>query len=141
MSRTLELASDPASPDVVAAALRKALPEARLHRIPKHPGRQAIVLGLMATRLERRYPYTELELNEELTAGLAHFRADVDHVTCRRYLVDLGFLKRDRAGNRYFLNFPKLEATLSIDAQEQAEELIAAALAAATDRLTNRRAP
>ena len=38
-------------------------------------------------------------------------------------LVDLGFVKRDRAGTRYFLNYPKLEATLSQEAMRSASEL------------------
>lgn len=113
----------------VAAALVKALPDGQLPRIPKHPRRREIVVALLSLALERRYPYTELELKEVLQPALAAFNAQVDHVTCRRYLVDLGFMKRDRAGSRYFLNFPRLETTLSEAVREQAPQLIAAAIA------------
>jgi hypothetical protein len=66
--------------------------------------------------MRRRYPYNELELNEILKTQLQSMRALVDHAACRRYLVDLGFLKRDRAGTRYLLNYPRIESVLSSDA-------------------------
>ena len=87
-----------------------------------------MVLALVAHDLQRRHAYSETELNEALTRCLARWRADVDHVTCRRYLVDLGFVKRDRAGQRYLLNFPRVEATLSPEAREQAPALLEDAL-------------
>ena len=96
----------------VHTTLKKVLASGALLRIPKHPTHRQIVMALISLHLERRYPYTELELKDVLTQALSVFRAQVDHVTCRRYLVDLGFMKRDRAGSRYYLNFPQLEATL-----------------------------
>ena len=117
-----------ATPDVVLAALTKALPDARLHRIPRHPDVRDAVLAVLCLRMRRRYPYSETELNEHLREALAGMNAIVDHVTCRRYMVDLGFVKRDRAGRRYFLNYPKVEATLSDEAIESADALVAEAL-------------
>ncbi len=87
-----------ASREAVAVALKKALPEARLMRIPRHPERREIVLAILCLRMRRRYPYAEAELNGYLQGALAELHASVDHVTCRRYMVDLGFVKRDRAG-------------------------------------------
>ncbi|TDJ35255.1 MAG: DUF2087 domain-containing protein [Gammaproteobacteria bacterium] len=100
---------DPASTEAVSAVLRKVLPEGRLNRIPRHPEHRNIVLAIFCLGLHRRYQYTETELNEFLKEQLDHMCSTVDHVTCRRYLVDLGFVKRDRAGKRYFLNFPRVE--------------------------------
>lgn len=117
-----------ASRATVAAVLRKVLPDAALERIPRHPDRRAVVLALLCADLQRRYPYSEVELNEVLQDALATFNASVDHVTCRRYLVDLGFVRRNRAGTRYLLNYPKLEAILSPEALTASHELLEEAL-------------
>jgi hypothetical protein len=82
------------------------------------------VLGLICLNVRRRHPYTELEINEYLEEALSAMSAMVDHVTCRRYLVDLGFLKRDRAGSRYFLSPPRLECVLSGDVANSAIALL-----------------
>ncbi len=125
---------NPASVDAVAAVLRKVLPEARLNRIPRHPEHRNIVLAIFCLGLRRRYPYTEVELNELLQEQLHLMCAAVDHVTCRRYLVDFGFVRRDRAGTRYFLNFPKVESTLSEEAMTSAADLVKDALNAKRGR-------
>lgn len=104
----------PADDAEVHDALKKSLPRGTLARIPRHPRRRDIILGLISLSLERRYPYGEIELNDLLSSTLSIMDSEVDHVTCRRYLVDFGFLKRDRAGSRYYLNFPKLESTLAL---------------------------
>ena len=117
-----------ASPEAVARVLKKVLPRARLNRIPRHPEHRDVVLAILCLRMQRRYPYAEAEINEYLESALAGLRASVDHVTCRRYMVDLGFVKRDRAGTRYFLNYPKVESTLSDDAMASADDLVKNAL-------------
>ena len=118
-----------ASVEDVAKTLRKVLPEARLHRIPTHPERREILLAVLCVGLKRRYPYSEPELNDVLKDRLAELNADVDHVSCRRFMVDLGFIRRHRAGIRYFLNYPKVESTLSDDAMDAAQGLVEEALA------------
>ena len=123
--------SSPASPQVVLESLRKVLPESKLSRIPRHPQRRDILLAIFCLRMRRRYPYTESELNDLLADAIADVNGDVDHVTWRRFLIDLGFVKRDRAGTRYFLNFPKIESTLSAASMDSAETLIVQALSSA----------
>jgi hypothetical protein len=108
----------------VADTLNKSFVKGRLRRIPKNPRRRDIVLGLICLNVRRRHPYTELEINEYLEEALSAMSAMVDHVTCRRYLVDLGFLKRDRAGSRYFLSPPRLECVLSGDVANSAIALL-----------------
>lgn len=125
---------DPASTEAVSVVLRKVLPEGRLNRIPRHPEHRNIVLAIFCLGLHRRYPYTEIELNELLKEQLDHMCSTVDHVTCRRYLVDLGFVKRDRAGKRYFLNFPRVESTISSAAMASAPDLVKDALYAGRRR-------
>lgn len=123
-------AAAPATPDELEQALARALVTGSLRRIPRNPRHRELVLAVVCLALQRRRPYDERALNEHLSARLAMLRATVDHVTCRRYLVDLGFLKRDRAGSRYFLNYPRLASTLSEEA--------AAALDSMLPRLLNR---
>lgn len=112
----------------IADALKKVLVTGALRRIPKHPEHRDIVLALLCLDLQRRYAYNELELNRYLATALQTMNALVDHVTCRRYLVDLGFVRRDRAGTRYFVNPLRVEATLSPDAASAATALLAEAL-------------
>jgi hypothetical protein len=49
-------------------------------------------------------------------------------VACRRFLVDLGLVKRDRAGLRYFLNYPKLADTLAPEVLASADQLLGQAV-------------
>ena len=88
-----------------------------------------MVLAILCLGLRRRHPYTESELNDQLKQALGGMRARVDHVTGRRYLVDCGFLKRDRAGSRYFVNYPRLESALSAEARSRSTALVTHALA------------
>ena len=119
----------PASHAEIDETLRRSLPRGELARIPRHPERRDVLLALICLRLTRRYPYSEPELNASLREALAALNARVDHVTCRRYLVDLGFLRRDRAGQRYFLYFPKIRETLAEEIIESDQDFIGEALA------------
>lgn len=114
----------PSDAEHVKTILRRALARAKLVRIPKNPEHRDVVLAIFALTLQRRYPYSEIELNDVLNRGLTRFNATVDHVTCRRYLVDCGFVKRDRAGERYFLNYPRLAEVTVIDSPETAFQIV-----------------
>lgn len=99
-----------------------------LPRIPRKPEQRDVVLALLCLHMRRRHPYTELELNEYLKEALKTVNAGVDHVTGRRYLVDFGFVKRDRGGARYLLNPQRLAAVLSADVMDSAGMLLRTAL-------------
>lgn len=99
------------------------LVQAQFNRIPRHPVHRDILLATLALAMRRRYPYSELELNDYLQEELSALQSQVDHVTCRRYLVDLGFIKRDRAGKRYFLYYPKIETALADEAIAEVRQL------------------
>lgn len=131
----------PPSEKEVSEVLQKALHHASLTRIPRNPRHRDLVLALVCLDMQRRYPYTEIEFNDYLKHELSAFNANVDHVTFRRYAVDCGFVKRDRGGNRYFLNYPKVEATLGSDMTEAKPGLISAALAASRRRSNKHRKP
>ena len=96
--------------------LRKVLITGRLQRMPRNPRHRSVLLATLCLPLRRRYPYSEPEVNAYLKQALAGLPSAVDHVTFRRYLVDLGFLRRDRAGRRYLLDYRRVAATLSADA-------------------------
>jgi hypothetical protein len=121
--------TDRATLELAKEVLRKVLASGRLHRIPRNPEHREIVLAILCLNLQRRYPYTEVEFNAFLKTALDGLHARVDHVTCRRYLVDFGFVKRDRAGNRYFVNYPKLESVLADDALSSDEDMFRQVLA------------
>lgn len=133
--------NQPPSEAEISEVLQKALHHASLSRIPRNPRHRDIVLALVCLDMQRRYPYTETEFNDYLRQELSEFNARVDHVTCRRFAVDCGFVKRDRAGNRYFMNFPKVQATLGPDLLETKSALIDAALTASRKRSNKHRKP
>lgn len=123
-----------ATPDALAEVLGKVLASGRLTRMPRNPAHCDILLAIVSLDLRRRYPYSEFEINDVLKRKLGRLRATVDHVTCRRYLVDLGFLKRDRSGSRYFVSPGRIEAVLSSEAAAKAGELLDTVLRAGRGR-------
>jgi len=127
--------------DQVEAIFARTIPRGRLQRMPRNPEQRDLLLACCATGLDRRYPYSEVELNEVLRVFLERLDAAVDHVTCRRYLVDLDFVKRDRAGNRYYLNWPRLEATVAPAVLATLDELLDSALAARRSYMAQHRRP
>ncbi|MGI9325063.1 MAG: DUF2087 domain-containing protein [Pseudomonadales bacterium] len=120
-----------ATSNVVSDVLTRLLREGGLRRIPRNPHNRGIILGILSLGMRRRYAYSEVELNDYLKLELNKLRASVDHVTCRRYLVDFDFVKRDRAGQRYFLNFARVESVLTDEARVVAESLVTQALSMA----------
>ncbi|MEM1230402.1 MAG: DUF2087 domain-containing protein [Pseudomonadota bacterium] len=132
--------SDPSDSDTLRDLLDRILKGGTLARIPRHPAQRDHLLATLSTALHRRYPYGERELGEVLIETLETLNSTVDHVTARRYLVDCGFLKRDRAGNRYYLNFERLRGVLDTSAQEVALDLAAKAIAAAQARASEKAA-
>ena len=100
------------------AKLRNLLRTGALQALPTHPQVLDTLLALATGGLARQRPYAEREVNEALSAWLESVRAKVDHVTLRRRMVDLGFLKRTKDGSRYFLNFGRVNGVLGDGAVE-----------------------
>ncbi len=100
------------TPEHVEALLRRLLQSGRLQCFPKNPDHLNMVLAIAASRIARRRPYAEWEVNEALTGWLDSVRAAIDHVTLRRRMVDCGFLKRTTDGSRYFLNHGRVVEVL-----------------------------
>lgn len=125
---------NPADVKELGKTLGTLLRSGALTRIPKKPEPRDQLLGTVSSTLHRRYPYDEPALNEALKETLTALNAQVDHVTARRYLVDFGFLKRNRDGTRYYLNYQRLAEALDESAQQQAMAIASAELAAARQR-------
>lgn len=70
-----------------------------LLKFPKKEKRKVVVLTNIADRFERNRHYSEKEVNELLKSVYD------DYVTVRRYLIEYGFLDRDRDGSRYWVKF------------------------------------
>ncbi|MDX1664179.1 MAG: DUF2087 domain-containing protein [Candidatus Promineifilaceae bacterium] len=70
---------------------------------PREPRDQHILLKSIVMRFDPARAYTEQEVNEELLAWREEIGQSVhdDHVKLRRYLVDAGYMTRDRAGRSY----------------------------------------
>ncbi len=68
----------------------------------KHRDRHIIFRSIVQT-LDAKITYSEQTLNEGLKAWASEVGMGiaVDHVTLRRYLVDAGYLCRDRQGTTY----------------------------------------
>jgi hypothetical protein len=65
--------------------------------IPEHNKRVLIVLEYIAEAIRSGEEYTEKEINVVLK------RFHPDSTTLRRYLIDFGYLERDRKGSRYWM--------------------------------------
>lgn len=120
--------SDP-TPQDTETLLRNLLQTGALQSLPANPHVRDTVLAVATGGLVRQRPYAEREVNDVLSAWLASVRAAIDHVTLRRRMVDLGFLKRTRDGSRYYLNLGRVVATLgsaeaNIDAGAIADDIV-----------------
>lgn len=103
---------DPQPPGEIEALLRNLLQTGALKALPSSPHVRDTVLAVATAGLVRQRPYAEREVNDVLSSWLESVRATIDHVTLRRRMVDLGFLKRTTDGSRYYLNFGRVAAIL-----------------------------
>ncbi|MDQ7824865.1 MAG: DUF2087 domain-containing protein [Candidatus Eremiobacteraeota bacterium] len=73
--------------------------EGTLLRFPRKEKRKLVVLTAIANRFERKRNYSEKEVNELLKSVYD------DYVTVRRYLIEYGFLDREKDGSRYWVKY------------------------------------
>ena len=117
------------TPADIDTLLRNLLQTGALQALPTNPRVRDTVLAVATGGLVRQRPYAEREVNDVLSAWLESVRATIDHVTLRRRMVDLGFLKRTKDGSRYYLNFGRVAAILGdraveIDAGAITDEIV-----------------
>jgi hypothetical protein len=89
--------------------------------LSRRPQDRHILLKSVVLTLDRAGEYAEPEINEALKRWLAHIgrSLDLDHAALRRYLVDDGYLERDRDGSRYRVSAPERHQTLFEPAVEE----------------------
>ncbi len=104
--------------EAVETVLRRILRSGSLEAFPTHPADLDVVLAVAAVTLMRRRPYNEQEINAALVDWLESVQGWMDHVTLRRRMVDLGFLKRTVNGSRYFMNYGRVVEVLGDPAVE-----------------------
>ncbi|MDQ4074778.1 MAG: DUF2087 domain-containing protein [Chloroflexota bacterium] len=70
---------------------------------PRKPRDQHILLKSITLLLERERTYTEQAVNVQLIewSNLVGRTIELDYVTLRRFLMDAGYLRRDRADRTY----------------------------------------
>jgi hypothetical protein len=70
----------------------------QLTHLPARQKKTLVVIRWLATFFEPERLYTEAEVNEVIKSVYAE-----DYVSLRRDLVDLGYLRRERGGGKYWL--------------------------------------
>ncbi|NMB54059.1 MAG: metalloregulator ArsR/SmtB family transcription factor [Leptolinea sp.] len=70
----------------------------KLVRLPSKRGKTQVILRWLATLFTPERMYTEAEVNEVIKAVYAE-----DFVSLRRDLIDMGYLRRERGGGKYWL--------------------------------------
>jgi hypothetical protein len=78
--------------------LREHTQDKKLIRIPAKQKKALVIIRWLATLFEAERFYSEAEVNAVLKAVYAE-----DYVSLRRDLVDLGYLRRERGGGKYWL--------------------------------------
>jgi hypothetical protein len=128
---------EPISAEQFRARLTSLCSRSAIHGLPRRPRDRLILLESVALTLAPDRAYSAPELTERLEHWLTGVgrNIDIDHVSLRRRLVDLGFLERDAAGRHYRLRragpragdfAPEVRTTdverLARDARAQVEE-------------------
>ena len=131
-----------ATKEEVEQLLRRLFKGGLIGRIPKGRKDAEVFLALAAARVDSQAYLTESEINEELKdwlEGMAN-PSDLDHVTVRRYLVDLGMVFRDAEGHSYRTNQAVINRYIDVSARTVAptEILAEVELARAQRRKVNR---
>jgi DNA-binding HxlR family transcriptional regulator len=84
-------------PQAESDVLRKVMRGQRISRLPTKQKELLVVLRWLATRFERGTRYSEKDVNAIIKAH------HDDYVSLRRDLVDVGYLRREIGGGRYWL--------------------------------------
>ena len=109
----------PLDRDAVLNVLARMFKSGPIDHLPKRRFDLDVLLALGTARFEPDWIYDEQTVNERLVQWIDEFtvQAFLDHVTLRRYMVDLRFLLRDAAGSVYRANFAKVDSIIATDAR------------------------
>src|SRR5262245_10170365 len=105
----------PLDRDGVLNVLARMFKSGPIDHLPKRRFDLDVLLALGTARFVPDRIYGEYTINEGLKQWIDKFtvQAMLDHVTLRRYMVDLRFLLRDAAGSVYRANFAKVDSIIA----------------------------
>jgi hypothetical protein len=84
--------------------LREHTSGAKLTHLPAKQKKLIVILRWLATLFQLDRMYTEAEVN-----AILKYVYEEDYVSLRRDLIDLGYLRRERGGGKYWLTPPETE--------------------------------
>lgn len=106
--------------DEVTNLLRRTFKGGPMRRLPKKREDAEILLALSLVGLDPEGIFDETDMNLHLSAWLADISDEggsADYITLRRYLVDLGFLRRASDGLVYRVRGERVDEVLSESAK------------------------
>ncbi len=106
--------------DDVTRLLQRTFKGGPMRRLPKKREDAEVLLALSLVDLDPEGIFDETDMNRHLSAWLAeisHEGGAADYVTLRRYLVDLGFLRRASDGLVYRVRGERVDEVLSTAAK------------------------
>lgn len=104
--------------DKAENVLRRLFGPGRLRRLPKKADDTQLILALAISDLDPTTLHAEHDINVHLSAWLDGIASrSLDYVTLRRYLVDYGFLIRERSGAWYRLMESRVSETVDVEAR------------------------
>ena len=105
--------------DQVMKVLARLLSGGPIEHLPRKFSDTELLMALAASSFNAKQKYSEKEVNEHLIHWLKEFThpTGLDHVTIRRYLVDLNFLLRNPSGSSYWINEAVIASMLEPEAR------------------------
>jgi hypothetical protein len=90
-----------------------------IDHLPRKFSDTQLLIALAASSFSAKQQYSEKEINDHLVHWLKGFTCPtgLDHVTVRRYLVDLKFLLRNPPGSSYWVNEEAIASVLTSEAR------------------------
>ena len=105
----------------IISLLRRIFKGGIMQRLPKKRQDTEVFLALSLVGLDPVTFYGESEINVHISAFLdiiASQEGASDHITLRRYLVDLGFLRRSTDGAVYLISSERIDEVLPHNARD-----------------------
>lgn len=104
--------------DEVKKLLTRLLNGGPIVHLPRKFSDTELLMALAASSFNVKRQYSEKEVNDHLVHWLKGFTCpSLDHVTVRRYLIDLRFLLRNPSGSSYWTNEAVIALVLEPEAR------------------------
>ncbi|MBD1917970.1 MULTISPECIES: DUF2087 domain-containing protein [Cyanophyceae] len=105
--------------DQVMKVLGRLLSSGPIDHLPRKFSDTELLMALAASSFNAKQEYSEKEVNDHLVDWLKGFTdpTGLDHVTVRRYLIDLKFFLRNPSGSSYWMNEAVIALVLEPEAR------------------------